>query len=940
VNDHTSATLSLREAIEVANGDLAIGDLSGSAQKQITGELSNPNAIDFDILGMGLHTISPQSALPDVTAPVVIDGTTQTGFAGTALIVLDGIHVQGSASGLVLKGGASTARALVIDDFFGNGILLSGAGGDLIAGCYIGVDATGAVAAGNGALSGSGIEVNGTPDNTIGGTAASEGNIISGNRGLGIALESAGSGNVIEGNGIGVDASGANALPNNGPGIYAVLTAAGNTISGITPGAGNVISGNHGSGISLTNTGAFLIAGNEIGTSASGASALPNQGDGIDASAASAAATIGGTTQAARNIISGNAMNGVLLGGTGDFTDLVQGNYIGPDAAGAIAMGNADSGIDIQGTPQNTIGGTVAHAGNLISANGTGTNPFRKDGITLESGSPGASANLIQGNLIGTDLTGTANLGNAGYGIQLVHASNITIGGPVAGAANAIAFNRADGVRVNGGIDNLITANAISANTGAGIGLIQGGNEVQAAPILGFTPPSEGGEGTLAGTLAAAANGTYTIEIFSNSTVPAAGDEQGQTFLTAISVPTDGSGNGSFSLPDPADVYTVTATDTAGNTSAFSNAAGTADTSAADLAVTVGVDSGPVTVGSNLDYTFTIQNHGTVIATGVTLTHMLPSTVSFVSATASQGTAIQSAGTLTARIGTLMGDSHATVGVVAQPQAIGSIDVTANVITDQGLLDPSQGMTTIPISVSPGPPTSLDVNRSTGASGSPTLSLNWSYTVPPGSSATYTIYRGETPGSEGNVPYATGVTTKQYTDAGALANRAYYYQVSAVLGGLESPHSNEASGDTLTASTLSATTIEGPAGDGQIDAALEYTSTGGDAPAHNIYRATTHGGEGATPFITRVNADRVFLPQARGSTYYYEITAVAGSHESSRSNEVKVIVPPLAAPVLSAMFAMLDLAGGSADFALDWTSPEPAASNFAFNIYRSTSPGR
>ena len=94
---------------------------------------------------------------------------------------------------------------------------------------------------------------------------------------------------------------------------------------------------------------------------------------------------------------------------------------------------------------------------------------------------------------------------------------------------------------------------------------------------------------------------------------------------------------------------------------------------------------------------------------------------------------------------------------------------------------------------------------------------------------TYNIYRGETPGSEGNVPYATGITTTQYTDAGALGNRAYYYQVSAVIGGLESPHSNEASGDTLTAPALSATTIDDPAGDGQIDAALQYTSTGGNA---------------------------------------------------------------------------------------------------------------
>ena len=80
-------------------------------------------------------------------------------------------------------------------------------------------------------------------------------------------------------------------------------------------------------------------------------------------------------------------MNGVVLFGTGTFKDVVEGNYIGTDATGTIALGNGDSGIDIQGTPLNTIGGTTPRAGNLISANGTGSDPFRKDGITLESGS-------------------------------------------------------------------------------------------------------------------------------------------------------------------------------------------------------------------------------------------------------------------------------------------------------------------------------------------------------------------------------------------------------------------------------------------------------------------------------------------------------------------------------------------------------------------------
>ena len=79
------------------------------AQLQVDGALATPNTIDFDIPGSGLQTIAPQSPLPAATAPVVIDGTTQTGFSGTPLIVLDGIHVQGVPAGSSWK--AATARS-------------------------------------------------------------------------------------------------------------------------------------------------------------------------------------------------------------------------------------------------------------------------------------------------------------------------------------------------------------------------------------------------------------------------------------------------------------------------------------------------------------------------------------------------------------------------------------------------------------------------------------------------------------------------------------------------------------------------------------------------------------------------------------------------------------------------------------------------------------
>ena len=143
----------------------------------------NPIWIAFDIPASdpgysgGAWTISPASPLPAITAPVILDGTTQPGFAGTPIVVLAGTNAGASASGLTIAAGAngSTIRGLVIDDFGQDGISVQGSG-ITIAGNYIGVDATGKTAKANAV----GIDVSGAND-TIGGTAAGAGNVISGN---------------------------------------------------------------------------------------------------------------------------------------------------------------------------------------------------------------------------------------------------------------------------------------------------------------------------------------------------------------------------------------------------------------------------------------------------------------------------------------------------------------------------------------------------------------------------------------------------------------------------------------------------------------------------------------------------------------------------------------------------------------------------------------
>src|SRR5262249_1991695 len=172
-----------------------------------------PSTVDFDIAGSGVHTIQPQSELPDITGTTTIDGTSQPGFSGCAngpVIELDGTNVVGAGSrdGLVITGDDSTIRGLTINRFSfpGRGILVQGGGGGTMECNWIGTNNTGTAAAGNWV----GISVF-SPGNTIGGVgAAATRNVISGNGESGIRLQAPNT--VIEGNYIGTDAAGQHAL--------------------------------------------------------------------------------------------------------------------------------------------------------------------------------------------------------------------------------------------------------------------------------------------------------------------------------------------------------------------------------------------------------------------------------------------------------------------------------------------------------------------------------------------------------------------------------------------------------------------------------------------------------------------------------------------------------------------------------------------------------
>jgi len=423
-NTNDSGAGSLRQAILDANA------------------ASGTDFITFAIPGSGVQTITPVSPLPEITDPVILDGTTQPGFAGRPLIELSGASAGAPVSGLLITAGNSTVRGMVINRFDGGGF----ANGQIV------------------------LATNG--------------------------------GNKIESNFLGTDATG------------------------------------------TVNQGSTTDAGVLISSSSN---------------------TIGGTTPAARNVISGNGFAGVDIRSGAAVANLVLGNFIGTDVTGTADLGNRVGGVFIaNGSTNNVIGGTVAGSRNVISGNDFAGLDVR-DGIT--------TGNLIQGNFIGTDVTGTIVLAN-GIGVSFFQTIGNLIGGTTPGAGNTIVFNSGDGVNLNAGSGNAILSNSIFSNSGLGIRLVNGGNNNQAAPLINSATTASGVT-TIQGALTSTANTTFTLQFYANSACDPSGAGEGQTHIASISATTDGAGNASFTVTPQATValgqlITATATDPSNNTSQFS----------------------------------------------------------------------------------------------------------------------------------------------------------------------------------------------------------------------------------------------------------------------------------------------------------------------------------------------------------------------------------
>jgi hypothetical protein len=410
-NTDDSGPGSLREAILSAN----------SATDDVTIQFAIPaSAPHFEDVDSALpggdadpdaFVISPLSPLPDLNNPaypITLDGQSQAIWSGSDTnpfgpeIVLNGSQA-GWSDGLWIGSSGNRVIGLNIQQFARHGVFIGGAG-NVLTQNYIGTDATGTVARGN---QDCGIVVWGGADNQIGSTPDLR-NVISGNANDGIWLDGGSQFTQVLGNHVGTNAAGTGEVPNGLDGIR--VADAWHTTLG-APNLGNLLSGNTWSGISTWGMGGVTVQGNFIGTDAGGTAAVPNHGWGIYV-AGGWGYQIGGTTSGSGNVISGNDRVGIVLH-SGATRMTIQGNRIGTDVTGQTAVPNQQAGVALHDATDNLIGGTTAEARNIISGN-------RDDGVHLSGF--GVTRNVVQGNYIGTDASGTRALGNVDQGVQIINA--------------------------------------------------------------------------------------------------------------------------------------------------------------------------------------------------------------------------------------------------------------------------------------------------------------------------------------------------------------------------------------------------------------------------------------------------------------------------------------------------------------------------------------
>ncbi len=541
-------TLVVNQADDAGSGGCTEVDCTLREALEDAGSLPGRQRIVFAILPPGPKTLALNSRLL-VTSPVEIDATTQIGNVGMGIILNgSGLPLDPNDGILELGPGSdgSLVRGLVVNGSESYGIVVASAG-NAIESSFIGTDDAGTLAVPN--LNGMLVSGN---NNAIGGEvgpAGVVGNLISGNAEAGLQIT--GSNNEVKGNWIGLDRFGFSALPNILLGVE-ILNGDDNRIGvGNLSGNGrNIISGSL-ELISLNNTIGSFVAGNWLGTDATG----------TDTSLALAPAEAGiSINGGANNQIGESDAGNVIAGADGlgesgvgirvnnsSFTNIVE-NRIGTDQSGAFDLGNYGAGIHLSGGSNSSL-----IFRNVIGFTRPLDPPFNGSGVVVESG-------------VENRITENVFRSNAGLAIDL--------GG--------------DGPTPNDG------GAADDADTGP--------NDLLNHPVVSQAS-LVGNTLTVSGSIDSNPNQDFTIEVF----VREAGDDDqdARRFLGAQSLPTPASGQTPFSVDfilgpgdvDLGDVVVATATDADNNTSELSaGVVVAAPTTGVTAEVTIAPQAGSTTV--------------------------------------------------------------------------------------------------------------------------------------------------------------------------------------------------------------------------------------------------------------------------------------------------------------------------------------------------------
>ncbi|MCR9171133.1 MAG: right-handed parallel beta-helix repeat-containing protein [bacterium] len=479
-----SATFTVTNLNDAGAGSFrqAIINSNGSAGSDV---------IVFSVSG----TISMLSILPPLTDVVDIDGTTAPGYSacGVPVVAIDGSSA-GASNGIQVLAGASgsTIQALNVRNYALNGVQFIDADNCQLRACFIGTNSTGTAAAANGL---NGVQVEGAADNNlIGGSALCDGNLISGNGGFGISINGS-VGTTIQGNVIGLNTTGVASLANTTGGILAVSAADGTIIGGSLASEANIVSGNGsgltGNGINLDGSSGCFIRGNYVGLDVNGTSGIGNAENGISLNGCPNT-TIGGTGANEMNVISDHNFHAIVLNNSSDICSII-GNNIGTNAAGTATIGNDDSGVIVINSSGTIIGGTSAAAGNVLSGSLSeyGIFAISSSGLEIYGNYVGTDRTGVL-NLANADGgirfdfgAGASAIGGAGAGEPNIIAFNNGYGVGVLDAGsnqvlisrNSFYCNTGKGIELNGVGNSNIASPVITSATTSSVSGTAGNNQ-------------------------------------------------------------------------------------------------------------------------------------------------------------------------------------------------------------------------------------------------------------------------------------------------------------------------------------------------------------------------------------------------------------------------------------------------------------------------------